>query len=207
MLKKRQVELDFLRCVAVVSVLLCHIEELHGRDQLPRWGKIIVVLLGNNGWMGVDLFFVLSGFLISGLLFREKITYRRIELKRFFIRRGLKIYPAFYVMLLVTLVYYWFTGAPVKLDKLASEVFFVQKLPSCYLAAYMDPGCRRTVLSYTADPSCVRSTIFTGLSRSIWRDAAHFCRRCCGRLSRASAYHENRTLSLPAHIRLHAVPH
>ena len=57
-----------------------------------------------TGWVGVDLFFVLSGFLISGLLFQEYARHRRIDLRRFFLRRGLKIYPAFYVMLFVTLV-------------------------------------------------------------------------------------------------------
>jgi peptidoglycan/LPS O-acetylase OafA/YrhL len=56
------------------------------------------------GWVGVDLFFVLSGFLVSGLLFAEH--QRRGELRplRFLGRRGFKIYPAFYLMLLVS----WF---------------------------------------------------------------------------------------------------
>jgi peptidoglycan/LPS O-acetylase OafA/YrhL len=51
------------------------------------------------GWAGVDLFFVLSGFLISGLLFRELKVTGTLDLKRFLIRRGLKIYPAFYAFL------------------------------------------------------------------------------------------------------------
>ncbi len=58
------------------------------------------------GWCGVDLFFVLSGFLISGLLFQEYKQFGDIRLKTFWLRRGLKIYPAFYVCTLVqTLVY------------------------------------------------------------------------------------------------------
>jgi peptidoglycan/LPS O-acetylase OafA/YrhL len=52
------------------------------------------------GWAGVDLFFVLSGFLISSLLFAEYKKTQEISLNRFFIRRGFKIYPAFWVMLL-----------------------------------------------------------------------------------------------------------
>lgn len=52
----------------------------------------------------MDLFFVLSGFLISGLLFREYKKRKEISFKRFYIRRALKIYPAFYVFLLVTAV-------------------------------------------------------------------------------------------------------
>jgi peptidoglycan/LPS O-acetylase OafA/YrhL len=74
----------------------------------------------------VDLFFVLSGFLISGLLYSEYKKTSSINFKRFFIRRGLKIYPAFYVMLLVTFI------AQVILKQLATraaylyEFFFVR---------------------------------------------------------------------------------
>ncbi len=54
------------------------------------------------GWAGVDLFFVLSGFLISGLLFTEWKASSSISVGRFLIRRGLKIYPGFYVFLALT---------------------------------------------------------------------------------------------------------
>jgi len=52
------------------------------------------------GWAGVDLFFVLSGFLVSGLLFREYQKTGKVSLRSFFVRRGLKIYPGFYFLLL-----------------------------------------------------------------------------------------------------------
>lgn len=84
--------LDALRGVAILLVLGRHtqITEL--------WNKV--------GWSGVDLFFVLSGFLISGLLFQEYKRYGDIHLGRFWWRRGMKIYPAFYICtLLQTLVY------------------------------------------------------------------------------------------------------
>jgi peptidoglycan/LPS O-acetylase OafA/YrhL len=55
-----------------------------------------------GGWTGVDLFFVLSGFLVSGLLFKEHLRSGRIRPGRFYLRRGLKIYPNFYTMLAVT---------------------------------------------------------------------------------------------------------
>src|ERR1700676_447782 len=84
----RSKRLDILRCIAVFSVMI-----LHG-NIWPFFGKI--------GWVGVDLFFVLSGFLISGLLFSEYKTRNSISSKRFFIRRGLKIYPAFYLFLFLT---------------------------------------------------------------------------------------------------------
>src|SRR5215469_11241023 len=84
----RNKRLDILRCIAVIVVILHHSAESTFFTQV--------------GWAGVDLFFVLSGFLISGLLFSEYKRRRSISLKRFFIRRGLKIYPAFYVFLLLT---------------------------------------------------------------------------------------------------------
>ena len=84
----RNKRLDILRCVAVVSVLLHHSGESSFFTQ--------------TGWTGVDLFFVLSGFLISGLLFSEFKRRHAISFKRFYIRRALKIYPAFYTFLFVT---------------------------------------------------------------------------------------------------------
>ena len=126
MVKKRQAELDFLRCIAVVSVVLCHFDKLRGRELLPRVGEAIVYVLESTGWMGVDLFFVLSGFLISGLLFREHIEHHEIRIGRFFLRRGLKIYPAFYLLIAVMLLRDWLGGIPIKPDHLAAECFFYQ---------------------------------------------------------------------------------
>src|SRR5438094_6288198 len=80
---KRNQSLDVLRCVAILLVLGCHVG--HYRP----WSKF--------GWIGVDLFFVLSGFLVSGLLFQEFKDRGGINFRRFILRRGLKIWPAFYV--------------------------------------------------------------------------------------------------------------
>jgi peptidoglycan/LPS O-acetylase OafA/YrhL len=75
--------LDALRGIAILLVL--------GRHTLTSelWNKV--------GWSGVDLFFVLSGFLISGLLFQEFKRFGNIRLTSFWVRRGFKIYPAFYL--------------------------------------------------------------------------------------------------------------
>jgi peptidoglycan/LPS O-acetylase OafA/YrhL len=54
------------------------------------------------GWIGVDLFFVLSGFLISGLLFSDLKRLGKIRIDRFYFRRALKIYPSFYIFLGLT---------------------------------------------------------------------------------------------------------
>jgi len=73
---------------------------------------------------GVDLFFVLSGFLISGLLFSEYKSIQELQLKRFWIRRGFKIFPAFYLFILVTTIFALPSRMPVRV--LLSEALFLQ---------------------------------------------------------------------------------
>lgn len=75
--------IDFLRGIAILLVLLRH--------------KFLFQATTNIGWIGVDLFFVLSGFLVSGLLFKEQIQHGQIKPIRFLIRRGFKIYPIYYL--------------------------------------------------------------------------------------------------------------
>jgi len=55
------------------------------------------VAVQNLGWTGVDLFFVLSGFLVGGLLLKEIKHRGRLDVGRFIIRRGFKIWPGYYV--------------------------------------------------------------------------------------------------------------
>jgi peptidoglycan/LPS O-acetylase OafA/YrhL len=88
-MKVRNQSLDVLRGVAILLVLGRH---------YPYYN-----LWTRAGWIGVDLFFVISGFLISGLLFWEYKETGAISLKRFFIRRGFRIYPPYYVFLLLTM--------------------------------------------------------------------------------------------------------
>ena len=53
--------------------------------------------------MGVDIFFVLSGFLVSGLIFREWLQRQDVSIGRFLLRRALKIYPSFWFFLIIML--------------------------------------------------------------------------------------------------------
>lgn len=80
-------ELDGLRAIAIIGVLLFH---LH----VPG---------AELGWAGVQLFFVLSGFLITGILLNSKM--REGYFSRFYIRRSLRIFPIYYLLLGVVLLY------------------------------------------------------------------------------------------------------
>jgi peptidoglycan/LPS O-acetylase OafA/YrhL len=87
-------ELDGLRFVAFALVYLFH----NGIPQLGHWiGSSLARAFRENGWVGVQLFFVLSGFLITTLLLREENRFGRIDLVAFWLRRILRIWPLYYL--------------------------------------------------------------------------------------------------------------
>jgi peptidoglycan/LPS O-acetylase OafA/YrhL len=125
---RRLASLDVLRAVAVILVIGRHMKPpvpgMYGAGLdtfMSAWQR--------GGWVGVDLFFVLSGFLVSGLLFSEYQQKHTVNVRRFLIRRGLKIYPAFYVLLVVggiteaTFGYRWLKMG---VSNFFSEAVFVQ---------------------------------------------------------------------------------
>ena len=94
---KRSLALDVLRGIAVLMVLVYHNYLMHlNFSSSPPMLNFLA--------RGVDLFFVLSGFLISGLLFAEFKERGSINCWRFWVRRGFKIYPAFYALMVLGLL-------------------------------------------------------------------------------------------------------
>ena len=95
-------QLDGLRTVAFVLVLMHHLGPLtqyNGPNlPLPLWTLNNICSWGGSG---VDLFFCLSGFLITFLLLAEKSSFGNISFKLFFIRRALRIWPVYYVLLFI----------------------------------------------------------------------------------------------------------
>jgi peptidoglycan/LPS O-acetylase OafA/YrhL len=78
--------LDGLRCLSIVAVVAYHVAASHGG------------LIG-RGYLGVALFFAISGFLITTLLLRERDKVGQISLRGFFARRALRIFPLYYTVL------------------------------------------------------------------------------------------------------------
>lgn len=126
---ERSKVLDALRAVAILLVLGRH------TNVSEVWTHV--------GWCGVDLFFVLSGFLISGLLFQEYKRFGNIRLGTFWLRRGLKIYPAFYLYTLA--------------------------LPATYLLMFRQmPGAARFPIRPLLMDATFLSSYFPGLSGHTW---------------------------------------
>ena len=116
---KRFEILDVFRGFAILLVMFRH------HEAFPYLNKI--------GWMGVSLFFVLSGYLISCLLFKELCINGKINIKLFYIRRGFKIYPGFYFFIISTAITLLFlfliTGHKadrLSFNSLIVECFFLQ---------------------------------------------------------------------------------
>ena len=97
--RERQAGLDLLRAIAIIIVVVYHA----GIMGFPLPGRI-----HRWGWIGVDLFFVLSGYLIGGQLLAPLARRQRIDVKRFFIRRLFRIVPAYFVVLAI--YFLWLSG-------------------------------------------------------------------------------------------------
>lgn len=88
--KTRMPGLDGFRAVSIVLVLLGHLQLTHGYGRSTLYAEF-----GDIAHLGVEVFFVISGFLITTLLLDEHERTREIALGKFYLRRSLRIFPAF----------------------------------------------------------------------------------------------------------------
>jgi peptidoglycan/LPS O-acetylase OafA/YrhL len=129
--------LDVLRGLAIALVLFRHFPPTEARTDGTL--ESIVGLVSNIGWIGVDLFFVLSGFLISGLIFKEYDRSGGFAAGRFWIRRGFKIWPAYFAayggMTVCRIAWEMFRGDQEKASDIASNAacnaLFLQNYLPC----------------------------------------------------------------------------
>jgi peptidoglycan/LPS O-acetylase OafA/YrhL len=118
-----------LRAVAVVAVLLYHAG----------------VPFAGGGYVGVDVFFVISGFLITGLLVRELEKTGTLSLARFYSRRAKRLLPLTVVVLAVVVVLSWLLFDPVRMEEVslgvvAAGLYFMNWLLAARAADYFAAG-------------------------------------------------------------------
>lgn len=105
---KYRPEIDGLRAWAVLPVLLFH-------AGIPGF---------SGGYIGVDIFFVISGFLITGILLRE-IDVGDFSLFRFYERRARRILPALYFVIFLSIPVGWFAMLPLQYEKFTTSIIWV----------------------------------------------------------------------------------
>jgi peptidoglycan/LPS O-acetylase OafA/YrhL len=109
MSQKRFGSLDGLRAISILLVIWIH--------TAPSWIPKNFVTIGDHG---VTLFFAISGFLITTLLIREFARNGKIDLKAFYLRRSLRIFPLYYGVLLIYILLVTF----LEKDSEAKQEFF-----------------------------------------------------------------------------------
>ncbi len=119
-------DIDGLRAFAVLSVIFFHLD----------------FEFATGGFVGVDVFFVISGFLITGIMVKEISTTGTLNFNNFYIRRIRRIFPALFVTLLATLIISTLLFSPSHLERVGgSTIYALSSLSNFYFwteAGYFD---------------------------------------------------------------------
>jgi peptidoglycan/LPS O-acetylase OafA/YrhL len=118
--------LDGLRCVAIVYVIAFHF-----LSDSKTYGAFV-----KGGFCGVDLFFVLSGFLVTSILFKQQLE-DSLDLKRFLLNRAYRLMPALYLMVAVVLTL-CFVLFPWDFEKLGQDSVWVLTFMANWKRAFID---------------------------------------------------------------------
>ncbi len=110
--------LDFLRGIALLLIFLRH-------QKVNQYTYEIA-------WLGLELFFVLSGFLVSGLIFKEYKKFNKVDGKHFLMRRGFKIYPMYYFSFIPYYFFLKWNNGAIEWNKWWAETIFIQNYYNGY---------------------------------------------------------------------------
>jgi len=110
--------LDGLRGVSIIIVILAHI------FRFTKIGEYI------NGDIGVHIFFVISGFLITTIILKERLNTGSVNFKNFYLRRSLRIFPVAYLFILVLVFLNYFFHLEIKAKSIISAALYLKNIPS-----------------------------------------------------------------------------
>ena len=130
-------EIDGLRAIAILSVLIFHIDATYL----------------SGGFVGVDIFFVISGFLITSIIKKEIETTGKFSFKNFYIRRAKRLLPALFVVFIVTAIVATFLLSPTHLSSyggsLVSAILSLSNIFFWIEADYFDVSAKVKPLLHT----------------------------------------------------------
>lgn len=107
-------EIDGLRAIAVLSVIIYH-------THLNLFGYRVL----SGGYLGVDVFFVISGYLITSIIYKELIKDNTLSLINFYQRRIRRILPALIFMIFGSLILSWFLLLPIEIVNFSKSVISI----------------------------------------------------------------------------------
>jgi peptidoglycan/LPS O-acetylase OafA/YrhL len=118
-------DIEGLRALAILPVVAYHASEFVAPGSQALLAPLTALMSRvTGGFLGVDVFFVISGYLITGLLVSEAETRDRIHFGKFYARRARRILPAATVTLLATLVASYFVLSSVRAASVSSDVLW-----------------------------------------------------------------------------------
>lgn len=134
--------LNGIRAIAAIGVMLSHTNA--AMSSLNKdWSLFGLDKEGNvKGWVlaehGVTMFFVLSGFLITFLLLKEKEKIHTINVKSFYMRRVLRIWPLYYLYFFFNLFLMWYLGNNFEFSTVSFYLFFAANIPFIFNKALLN---------------------------------------------------------------------
>ncbi len=130
--KKRNIGLDIARSIAILLVLFSH--TLWISDHYP---KVVAAAMQLSGTAGVEVFFIISGFLIGKIVWREivKPDFSFSNIRHFLYRRWFRTFPNYYLLLMVN-VFVWYMIYGELPQKIYRYVFYIQNVTDTSLPFY-----------------------------------------------------------------------
>ena len=106
-------QIDGLRAIAVISVIIYHAQiTIYGNQILP------------GGFIGVDIFFVISGYLITSIILKEYKLTGNFSFSNFYQRRARRILPALFFVMLASIPLGWYFFSFTNLENFAESMLF-----------------------------------------------------------------------------------